>query len=160
MNMSMSNRPKNALGFTLIELIVVIVILGVLAVTAAPKYMNFSSDARIAALQAFKGTIDSTMNLTVAAAQVKSTTDIGGGFQSLQLDGDTIFLTPLGYPLNWHQGLKFLVNVDENDWVIDPSSLSATVRPKGMVAAEDCYFQYDATATAARPVLSLVTLEC
>ena len=156
----MNNSPKNSSGFTLIELIVVIVILGVLSVTAAPKFMNFTTDANVAALQAFKGTVDSTMNLTVAAAQVKPTTALLGGFQQLNLDGNDIVLTPLGYPLNWHQSLKFLVNVDETDWEIIPLSLSAEVRPKGMVAAEDCYFLYDATVTTARPVLSLVTLEC
>lgn len=37
-------------GFTLIELVVVIIILAILAVTAAPKFINLSTDARIAAL--------------------------------------------------------------------------------------------------------------
>lgn len=47
-------------GFTLIEMIVVIVILGVLAVTAAPRFMGLQSDARIATLQATKGAIESS----------------------------------------------------------------------------------------------------
>lgn len=37
---------KRQQGFTLIELIIVIVVLGILAVTAAPQFINFSSDAR------------------------------------------------------------------------------------------------------------------
>ena len=37
-------------GFTLIELIIVIVLLGILAVTAAPKFLNLQDDARDATL--------------------------------------------------------------------------------------------------------------
>lgn len=51
-------------GFTLIELVVVIVILGVLAVTAAPRFLNLQTDARDATLDAMKGTIQGTINVT------------------------------------------------------------------------------------------------
>jgi MSHA pilin protein MshA len=58
MKVSIKNNAQG--GFTLIELIVVIVILGILAATALPKFANLGGDARLASLQAAKGALNAT----------------------------------------------------------------------------------------------------
>lgn len=45
-------------GFTLIELIIVIVILGILSVLAAPRFIDISTDARIAQIESLRATLD------------------------------------------------------------------------------------------------------
>lgn len=63
--------PKLSKGFTLIELVVVIVILGILAATAMPKFMDLKSDARISTLNGLKASIKSVNSMVRSKALIQ-----------------------------------------------------------------------------------------
>lgn len=102
--MNINMQKQN--GFTLIELVVVIIILGILAVTAAPKFINLQSDARQSALQGVKGAIQGANGLVFAKAALggdekKSTaewaTDADNPTDGVDIGSAKLAVTNFGY---------------------------------------------------------------
>ncbi|MBB1312467.1 type II secretion system protein [Aliivibrio sp. SR45-2] len=86
---------KNNQGFTLIELIVVIVILGILAVTAAPKFLNLQTDAHKSLMQGVYGSFNTALDLYHTQWLVEGEPDLVTGYANGKL-----YANAAGYPVS------------------------------------------------------------
>ncbi len=94
--MSLARGRQN--GFTLIELVIVIVILGILAAIAIPKFISLQREARIAAVDGFYNALKSGSNIVYAKAAANGNADAANVGIDLDGDGTNDLVADYGYP--------------------------------------------------------------
>lgn len=140
---------KNQKGFTLIELIIVIVVLGILAVTAAPQFINIGSDARVSTLQKIQASMITASDFVYAKALIAGDETLGIDTKDTPALTDDAYYTAdgydilFGYPAPSAEGIIKALNLNAADWDIkyskdnvDPSANPAVgqdvvISPKG-----------------------------
>ena len=98
---------KTQKGFTLIELVMIIVILGILAAVAVPRYISLQADARAAAVNGLFGTVRS------AAAMIKATALVRGVTTgNITTEDTTVVAVVNRYPATAAGGINLAVELD------------------------------------------------
>ncbi|WP_333608360.1 prepilin-type N-terminal cleavage/methylation domain-containing protein [Arsukibacterium sp.] len=159
---------RSQAGFTLIELIIVIVILGILAVTAAPKFLNFGSDANRSVLSGVRGSLESAGSLVYGKSIIAGVQ--GTAAADTEVEGIPV---TFGYPKATSAALSAAAELSDFVFgvavaeviaagaVTTPGSIRIGATAAATTDDGNCYLLYTASGTAgSKPVITIEDSGC
>ncbi|MDV5170946.1 type II secretion system protein [Photobacterium rosenbergii] len=168
-------------GFTLIEMVVVIVILGILAVTAAPRFLNLQGDARASTMEGLKGAINGATGIVYGKAAVEGKEQLDGRDEDVSDAVVDNIKISFGYPQADADGLTASLKLDlasdnnKGEWRVAYDAddapykaaytLAAISLPSGdspfeQIQATECYVEYTEAVSGTEAEVKVINTGC
>jgi MSHA pilin protein MshA len=148
-------NSSNSRGFTLIELVVVITILGILAAFAVPRFIALDTQARIATVNGLAGAAKS------AAALARSLAMATGNPATVAMEGAASVTLTNNYPDGTATGIGAAVNTNAADFTFTPGAAAGAATWAKVGAPGICTVVYTPpTVAGTAPTVAVNTGGC